>query len=145
MSEDGETELLHFNTDNSPLISNNIRDIALIGSSGEVFIGTDKGLQSFRYTSSDPEPDYNRLKIFPNPVREGYTGLITIMGLVDDTEVKITDTRGGLVYRTTSNGGTAVWDGNRFDGKRAATGVYFIHVSDAAGTERSCGKLLFVK
>lgn len=145
LSEDGETELLHFTKENSPLISNNIRDIAILGSTGEVFIGTDKGLESFRYTATDPEADYTALKVFPNPVREDFDGLVSISGLVDDSEVKITDTKGGLVYRTRSNGGTAVWDGRRFDGSKAATGVYFVHASDASGKIRGKGKILLIK
>ncbi len=145
LSEDGETELLHFTKENSPLISNNVRDIAIVGSSGEVFIGTDKGLESFRYTATDPAKDYSHLKVFPNPVREDYTGWISICDLEDASEVKITDVHGGLVYRTLSNGGTAVWNGCRFDGRRVATGVYFVHVSDASGKEKSCGKILFIK
>ena len=145
LSEDGETELLHFTKENSPLISNNIRDIAILGSTGEMFVGTDKGLESFRYTSSDPEADYSSLRVFPNPVREDFDGYITISGLVDDSEVKITDTKGGLVYRTKSNGGTAVWNGRRYDGTRAATGVYFVHATDQYGTIKGKGKILFIK
>ena len=145
LSEDGETELLHFTKENSDLISNSIRDIDIIGSTGEVFVGTDKGLESFRYTATDPEEDYSLLKVFPNPVREDYDGYISISGLVDDSEVKITDSKGGLVYRTRSNGGTAVWDGRRFDGSRAATGVYFVHATDSYGRIKGRGKFLLVK
>lgn len=145
LSEDGETELLHFTKENSPLISNNIRSVSIIGGTGEVFVGTDCGLESFRYTATDPEEDYSQLKVFPNPVREDYDGYISISGLVDDSEVKITDTKGGLVYRTRSNGGTAVWDGRRFDGTRAATGVYFVHATDQYGQLKGKGKILFIK
>lgn len=145
LSEDGETEILHFTKENSPLISNNIRDIAILGSTGEVFVGTDKGLESFRYTATDAAEDYATLKVFPNPVREDFDGYISISGLVDDSEVKITDAKGGLVYRTKSNGGTAVWDGRRFDGSKAATGVYFVHATDPLGQFKGQGKILFVK
>ena len=145
LSEDGETELLHFTKENSPLISNNIRSIAILGGTGEVFVGTDCGLESFRYTATDPAEDYAQLKVFPNPVREDFDGYISISGLVDDSEVKITDTKGGLVYRTRSNGGTAVWDGRRFDGTRAATGVYFVHATDQYGQVKGKGKILFIK
>lgn len=145
LSEDGEQELLHFTSENSPLISNNIRSIAVLGSTGEVFVGTDCGLESFRYTATDPADDYAQLKVFPNPVREDFDGYISICGLVDDSEVKITDTKGGLVYRTRSNGGTAVWDGRRFDGTRAATGVYFVHATDQFGQVKGKGKILFIK
>ena len=145
LSEDGETELLHFTTDNSPLLSNCINDIEIDGNTGEVFIATEKGLISFRYTATDAKEKYEDIKIFPNPVREDFAGYISITGLKDESEVKITDAFGGLVYRTKSNGGTAVWDGFRFDGNKASTGVYFVFVSDINGKEKKSGKILFIK
>ena len=46
VSENGDTELQHFTTENSPLLSNNIRSIAILSKTGEVFIATDKGIIS---------------------------------------------------------------------------------------------------
>ena len=144
-SPDGSKQLFHFTVDNSPLLSNTILSIEIDGETGEVFFGTDKGLVSFRYTATNPKENYEELKIFPNPVREGFDGYITITGLKYDSEVKITDAYGGLVYRTASNGGTAVWDGRRFNGQKAATGVYFVFINDENGKERQAGKILFIK
>ena len=146
-SEDATEQLLHFTTDNSPLLSNSILDIQIDGNTGEVYFATDKGLVSFRYTATEGAENQENLKIFPNPVRADYDGYIAISGLVEDSEVKITDARGALVYRTVSNGGTAVWDGRRFDGTKASTGVYYVFV--AGGGEklkmRKAGKILFIK
>ena len=61
---------------------------------------------------------------YPNPVRPDYGGIITITGLMDNSEVRIIDAGGGLVCRTRSHGGTAVWDGKLPDGRRATAGVY---------------------
>ena len=144
-SPDGSKQLFHFTVENSPLISNTILSIEIDGETGEVFFGTDKGLVSFRYTATDPKEDYEELKIFPNPVRDDFDGYITITGLKYDSEVKITDAYGGLVYRTASNGGTASWDGKRFNGQKAATGVYFVFINDENGKERKAGKILFIK
>ena len=144
-SPNGDKQLFHFTTDNSPLLSNTILSIEIDGETGEVFFGTDKGLISFRYTATEPKEDYEELKIFPNPVRDDFDGYITITGLKNDSEVKITDAYGGLVYRTASNGGTAVWSGRRFNGQKAATGVYFVFINDENGKERKAGKILFIK
>ncbi|MDR0368647.1 MAG: T9SS type A sorting domain-containing protein [Bacteroidales bacterium] len=144
-SNDGNKEYFHFTKENSPLLSNTIWDIEIDGETGDVYFGTDKGLISFRYTATDPKETYDDLKIFPNPVREDFYGYITIEGLKDNSEVKITDAYGGLVYRTLSNGGTAVWDGKRFNGQRAATGVYFVFINDENGKERKAGKILFIR
>ena len=146
LSPDGKYEIFHFTTENSPLLSNTILDIEIDGETGEVYFGTENGLISFRYTATDAkESYYKELKIFPNPVREDFNGYIIIEGLKGNSEVKITDAEGGMVYRTISNGGTASWDGRRFDGKKAATGVYFVFVNDETGMERKAGKILFIK
>ena len=147
LSPDGKTELFHFTKDNSPLPSNTVFNIAIDGETGDVYFGTDKGLISFRYTATDPKEDYESLKIFPNPVRENFEGYISISGLKDNSEVKITDAFGKLVYRTVSNGGTAVWDGRRHDGQKASTGVYFVFVNEDAenGKDKKAGKILFIK
>jgi hypothetical protein len=145
LSADGKQELFHFTMENSPLLSNVILSIEIDGESGEVYFGTDRGLISFRYTATDGKEKYEELKIFPNPVREDFDGYISISGLKEKSEVKITDAFGGLVYRTASDGGTAVWDGKRFNGEKAATGVYFVFVNDETGKERQAGKILFIK
>ena len=52
ISADNMTQLQHFTTDNSPLLSNTIESIAVDGTSGEVFFGTDKGLCSYMSDAS---------------------------------------------------------------------------------------------
>lgn len=146
LSADAKEELLHFTKENSPLLSNTVSDICIDGTSGEVYFATDKGLISFRYTATDGEDTQDSIKIFPNPVRGSYNGYITISGLVEESEVKITDVAGRLVYRTTSNGGTATWDGHRFDGTKVATGVYYVLVSGGNKMkQKKAGKILFIK
>jgi hypothetical protein len=88
---------------------------------------------------------YEEIKIFPNPVRENFSGYISITGLKENSEVKFTDAFGSLVYRTKSMGGTATWNGFRFDGTKASSGVYFVFVSDITGKEKKAGKILFIK
>ena len=56
--------------------------------------------------------------VYPNPVYEDYNGEIVISGLKNDTNVKINDIAGNIVYETYSNGGTATWNGKNFDGKK---------------------------
>ena len=80
--------------------------------------------------------------IFPNPVRSNYDGLITISGLTNQTNVKITDVAGNLVYETVSEGGTATWDGKSFSGKRVKTGVYLFFCTNSDFTESIVKKIL---
>jgi len=52
MSADGTEQLLNFNKDNSPLFSNTVNSIAIDQLSGEVFIGTDQGIESYKGTAT---------------------------------------------------------------------------------------------
>jgi len=144
-SSDGSKELLHFNMKNSPLPSNNIMDIKIHPTSGEVFIATDKGLISYRGDATDPGEAFGKVYAFPNPVKPNFTGVISIVGLVESTTVKITDISGNLVYETQSLGGQATWDGKNFNGHRVSTGVYLIFCSDSKGEQTAVSKLLFIK
>lgn len=81
---------------------------------------------------------------FPNPVVHEYRGPIAITGLVIDTDIKITDVRGQVVFTTTSLGGRAIWDGNNFQGVRVATGVYLVFASGSDGTQKAVTKILLI-
>jgi hypothetical protein len=144
VSDDGQEQIRQFNASNSPLLSNNITDICIDGVTGEVFIGTDRGLISYRGDALTGSPHYNQVVVFPNPVRETYHGPVVIKGLVAETTVKITDMGGNLVYETESLGGQAIWDGKNFRGERVATGVYMIYLSSEDGSLSHVTKLLFI-
>lgn len=145
VSADGREEIHHFTAENSPLPSNTIVTLSVDGSTGEVYIATDRGIMSYRGDATEGGDESDCAKVFPNPVRETYTGPIAITGLVRDSEVKITDVSGNLVYRTESLGGQAIWNGNDMSGNRAATGVYLVFASDLFGTFKCNTKLLLVK
>lgn len=145
ISPDGQEQIHHFSAENSPLPSNTIVNIAVDGSTGEVYIATDRGIMSYRSDATEGGDRSDCAKVFPNPVRETYTGPIAITGLVANSEVKITDVSGNIVHRTRSLGGQAIWDGNDMSGRRAATGVYLLFASDIYGTFKCNTKLLLVK
>jgi hypothetical protein len=144
-SADGSDEIFHYTTKNSPLPSDNILDIKTHPTTGEVFITTDKGLVSYRGIATQPSDKFKKVYVYPNPVRPNFTGDIIITGLVENTNVKITDISGNLVYETTSLGGQASWDGRNLDGSRVATGIYLVFCSDKLGEQTAVTKLLFVK
>ncbi|MFA5647395.1 MAG: two-component regulator propeller domain-containing protein [Bacteroidales bacterium] len=144
-SADGSQELLHFTVSNSPLPSNNIQHIGIHPKTGEVFFATDKGILSYRGEATEPNSKFGKVYAFPNPVRPGFEGVITITGLVDETNVKITDLTGNLVFETVSLGGQATWDGKTLRGQKAATGVYLFFCSSKDGQDTAVGKILFVK
>jgi len=144
-SADGTEELLHFTTENSPLLSNEVLDIEINDESGEVFIGTDKGLISYRAEATKAGDSFGDVYVFPNPVHPDYKGLITVTGLYRDANVKFTDISGNLVYETTALGGQAIWDGKTFSGDKVQTGVYLVFCSSEFGRETFVTKLLFIR
>lgn len=144
LSADGLEVIHQFTAENSPLISNNILDIKLDHSTGELFIITDKGLVSYRTDATYEDPTYENVTVFPNPARPDFEGPITIQGIRYNSDVKITDVAGNLVYQTTSNGGTATWDGKTLSGEKVTTGVYLIWTAANEGKGRKVGKVLVV-
>jgi ligand-binding sensor domain-containing protein len=147
VSADGIETIHHFTTDNSPLISDYIYSIAIDGQTGEVFIGTDRGLVSFMAEATDAEEkmDDDLLKVYPNPVRPDYLGPITVTGLMFNSNVKIVNAAGRLVYEGTSVGGEFTWDGRISSGKRAASGIYYVLATDEEGNEGAATKFLIVR
>jgi hypothetical protein len=122
--EDDTITAAHFTENNSLLPSNNVLSLTIVPETGELFVGTEKGIASYRSDASEAKEDMSGAYAYPNPVRPDYGGMITIAGLMDNSEVRIVDSGGGLVCRTRSHGGTAVWDGKLPDGRRATPGVY---------------------
>ncbi len=146
LSADGLEIIEQHTVENSPLISNSILDLELDQSTGELFIVTDLGLISYRTDATYENTNYDNVTVFPNPKRPEYDGPITIQGIRYDSDVKITDVAGNLVYQTTSNGGTATWNGRRLTGEKVASGVYLIWTapnnSEVKG--RKVGKVVVV-
>lgn len=144
MSSDGTKQVSHFTEEESPILANTISSIA-IDADGEVFFGTSKGIVSYKGTAASPDNDTTKVYAYPNPVREGFNGSITIDGLADNSDVKITDIAGNLVYSTKANGSRAIWKGKNFDGGRAHSGVYLVFASDKNGSKTLVTKILVIK
>ena len=127
LSSSGEEEVARFTEDNSPLLDNNIIDIAINPDNGEVFIGTNKGILSYRSEAvAGKRLNDKNIIVFPNPVRPEYDGPIAIKGLARDADVKITDVSGKLVFETTALGGQAIWNARDYNGRRVNSGVYLV-------------------
>lgn len=144
LSADGLKQVAHFTAENSPLLSNSITGITIDGE-GEVFIGTDQGLISYRSSATFGHASNTDVYAFPNPVRPGYSGPIAIKGLVTDASVKITDTAGNLVNDMQAEGGQAVWNGKNFNGTRVAAGIYLVWITNNDGSETMVTKILVVR
>lgn len=139
-SPTGEVQVYNFNTTNSPLIDNNITDIAIHPKTGEVWIGTLSGIQVFRSEATSGRDLFSsEVLVFPNPVPQDYVGPIAINGLARDARFKVTDLSGRLVYESFANGAQAIWDGKDYLGRKVASGVYLVFANSTQDFESSVG------
>lgn len=126
----GEEEIARFNVENSPLFDNTIKSMRYNPETGEMFIVSNKGIQSIRTETTGAGSRHAAEVIaFPNPVRPEYGGPVAIKGLARDAEVRITDIDGQLVFETDALGGQAIWDTKNLNGNDVAGGVYLVFSS----------------
>ena len=147
ISADNMTQVKHITSSNSLLLSDNILSIAINNTTGEVFFGTDKGLCSYMSDATTPSdrPSGDNTYAYPNPVKPGYIGPITIVGLSMNADVKIVTTNGVLVAAGISNGGSFIWDGKDKSGKPVASGVYMVESADEDGNNGVVCKVAIVR
>lgn len=142
LSSNGEETIEHFTTENSPLSSNNVLSIAILESTGEVFFGTSQGLVSYMSDAIEPAKNFSDIYAYPNPVHPNYHGVVTIRGLMANTEVRIVDASGNLVTTIQGNGGEAVWNMTNAQGSRVASGIYTALCNTQDGAAHSTVKIM---
>lgn len=135
VSASGDKILENFTTKNSPLSSNAVMDIVYEKETGVLYIMTDTGLLMYATDSSFPEDDFDNVTVYPNPVRSDYDGDLEIKGLMDESNVRITDQRGMVIENGISKGGTYRFSARRSDGSRLPTGVYNVFITTEADDE----------
>ena len=146
VSANGTSIIDRFTVDNSPLLSDNINSITL-SASGELFIATDLGICTYQTDATEAGTNaksFEHVYAFPNPVTESYNGVISIVGLETDSNVKIADISGNIVYETTSRGGMATWDGKNKNGQKVSTGIYLVYCANDSVSESVATKIMII-
>ena len=150
----GQTTLANFSTDNSPLPSNTILKIAIDDSNGKVFFVTDKGMVAYNSNVVPFGDELGEVYAYPNPVLKNHD-TVTIDGrngshLPENTNVKILDTAGNLVYETNVvegeqlGGGKVIWNKCNLRGTKVASGIYIVLMSTEDGSESTTTKIAIV-
>jgi hypothetical protein len=145
INEEGSETIYDFTTENSPLLSNTIQSIAINNNTGEVFFGTDKGLVSFNSGVKSGSTIFSNVYAYPNPVRPDFDDKVTITGLSNNANVKITDISGHLIYQAKILGNQLVWNCRNLSGNRVATGIYLVIASTSDVSESIVTKIAVVK
>ncbi|MEM6261087.1 MAG: two-component regulator propeller domain-containing protein [Bacteroidota bacterium] len=144
VNEDGDQVIRNFTASNSPLLSDNVNDIAIDGTTGEIFFATDAGLISYRGDATDGKDGCQDVLVFPNPVLGDFDGNITIQGSAANSTVKITTVSGYLVREIEAQGGTATWDGRDVRGNKVRSGIYLALIAQDDGESACVGKFSII-
>lgn len=138
-----------YNTNNSPLVSNNITALAYEPYSGNLYIGTDNGLNSVeigKILKAD-DPPLATTVVYPNPFYPDKGQVVTITNKVadehtimpqGDNKCNIYNIKGELIITLEENRYFEFsWDGINSEGKKCGNGIYYYVVSASDGqTER---------
>ena len=150
----GQTTLANFSKQNSPLPSNRILKIRSDERSGKVYFATTKGIVAYNSKVAPFGENLGAVYAYPNPALKSHE-IITIDGrngthLPKGTNVKIIDIAGNLVYETNVvegqqlKGGKVVWDKRNLAGKKVASGIYIVLLSNDDASETSVTKIAIV-
>ena len=144
-SKGSEAYIENFTSENSLLLSDVINSIAIDDYTGEVFIGTDKGLCSYRSEAIDGRQDYSDVYAFPNPVRPASDSQVVITGLMQNSTVKITDLTGNLIHEGKSMGGQYLWNCADRSGSIVKAGIYLVFAATPNGSQGVVTKIMVIK
>ena len=134
VSPNGDQIIRKFNTTNSPLASNTIYQVCCNPNTNSVYVTTPAGLYEYFSDSSPADSTYDNIYAYPNPVRPDFMGEVTIVGLMENSLVKIADASGNVIRQLKSTGGMTTWDCCDQYGNSVKSGVYFVLCSRANGS-----------
>ncbi|GAA5041916.1 hypothetical protein GCM10011506_43940 [Marivirga lumbricoides] len=127
--------IVHFESNNSPIMNENIRQLVINPLNGEVFLSSATQFISYRTDATQASETHSAVEVFPNPVSLSAHSSVTIRGLAYNNEVMITDLAGNLIQKGKANGGTFSWSLSNYSGFRIKKGVYLVFSINSDGTE----------
>ena len=145
LSSSGDQTFQHFTKANSPLPTNSVTDIKIDEKTGKVYFVTLDGVVAYQGDVVNTSQNFGKVLVYPNPVvYANYKGKVTIRGLAEKTNIRITDAAGNLVHQAVANGGFYEWDLNNQRGVRVASGVYFVLMTNEDATDTATAKIAVV-
>jgi len=146
LSSDGNTRLAQYDMTNSPLPSSSVTSVACDRIHGIAYFATQYGITQLKMGVVQPQDNFTKLKIFPNPAKFPLKQQIQIQGLVANSFIKIFSISGRLVKQFQAQGGNiAYWDGTGDDGNLVSSGVYIVLAYSSDGSQSVVGKIAVVR
>ena len=145
LSATGEQTIKHFTKENSPLPTNSVTDIKVDKKTGKVYFVTYQGIVTYQGDVADVTSDFGNVMVYPNPVVYAqFKGKVTIKGLAEKTNIRITDAAGNIVHSAVARSGYYEWDLNNQRGKRVASGIYFVLMTNEDASDKATAKIAVV-
>lgn len=145
LSANGEQTIKHFTKENSPLPTNSVTDIKVDRKTGKVYFVTYDGIVTYQSDVADVNSNFGNVLVYPNPVVYAqFKGNVTIKGLAEKTNIRITDAAGNIVHSAIARTGYYEWDLNNQRGKRVASGIYFVLMTNEDGSDKATAKIAVV-
>ena len=141
----GEVSVKNFTTSNSPILSDNINSIAINRKTGEVFIGTDRGICAYQGDAIEGSSSYANTYAYPNPVFPLRNNQVVITNLMQNSRIKITDVAGNLMKEAVSNGGQYTWNCINLKGETVSSGIYLVFATLPDGSQGVVTKIMVIK
>lgn len=130
VDEDGQRVLRHFDSQNSPLASDQIYQVAVNEKTNAVFVTTPEGV--YEWDENGVVDVDTQAYCYPNPVLPDFTGMVTFRQMARDARFTVVNAAGETVATLNATGTTALWDACDATGNRVPTGNYRVLNSDGA-------------
>ncbi|MDF2932208.1 MAG: hypothetical protein K0R36_1539 [Chryseobacterium sp.] len=145
LSASGEQVIKRFTKENSPLPTNTVTDIKVDKKTGKVYFVTYDGIVTYQGDVADVTSNFGNVLVYPNPVVYAqFKGKVTIKGLAEKTNIRITDAAGNIVHSAVARTGYYEWDLNNQKGKRVASGIYFVLMTNEDASDKATAKIAVV-
>jgi hypothetical protein len=145
LSSDGQKTLQHFTKANSPLPTDSVTDIKVDEKTGKVYFVTYDGIVVYQSDVANVTSNFGNVLVYPNPVvYANFKGNVKIKGLAQKTNIRITDAAGNLVHQDVATGGYYEWDLTNQRGRRVASGIYFVLMTNEDGSDTATAKIAVV-
>jgi hypothetical protein len=148
LSKDGNTRVAEYDMTNSPLPDDNVGSVACDRIHGIVYFATDYGVTQLKMGVVQPQTNFSKIKVYPDPVKFPLKNQVKIMGLVAGSHVKIFSIAGKMVSngdKITYGGNYAYWDGTDDSGNLLPSGVYIIIAYSPDGSQSAVTKVAVIR
>jgi hypothetical protein len=125
-------------TDNSSLLDNVVYDLVFDTEKGYAYLLTASGLNRYEIAWIEERSNMDNVIIFPQPFKPGVDPYITIDGIAEQSQVRISTIGGRVLHVFDSDaienmGKQIVWDGILGNGEYISRGVYLVFISNIDG------------